>query len=371
MKTIDDAIKAWQWLCDPKNTHEVGGVRVFSVNAFHKAVLRGETKEHVNAVLDLLAGIVGSPIQADLKGTGRSMEARSLDSTERSESELRELLDNSLKSRQEADRQNAANANAAEESTMTDSKLELAIAAFDWFVDPENFELDHRNSPVFSVEKLCRELTVDKAVLEESLILLERNSVIGRPFAEANIRGRKLRPINKTWLERDGRRRLLAILKPEAPSPYVPFGTARVLRTTHYYSGRQLFTAKEGEILSDESKIRALLGAGGVLAKLADVDARMCAAPKCGHRYNSAESPALDYQPLEAIARTQFTPDGGARYVYLAPGDLIADRQMCLTIQRIEWLQPFVRELQPSEYETCPRCQRISKRSAALQKQVA
>lgn len=408
---LNNALLAWEWLANPSNsepleplksdgnsTEPITGealvgdafvpmdARRFSPNALHKQKFGRLTKADVHKALHLLeeSGVVGILFTEATGGRPKSFRhisgdwlcADNIDAFEKKKTKLTELLTQVLCMNQSNDyvankTQNAATEDQSavenvDEKPSTNQIFELAIQVFDWFADLENHEMDNRSQRFFSVERLRRAIEVDQAELDHALNVLEhRVSVIGA--RQQDLRGRQIRYIRPEWLGRGfGRRRLLEILKPEPPKPYVPFGPARVLRTAHVYVGGQLMTFNEGDIVRDEFQVSALLKAEGMIAKLDEVDARACA--KCRHRFALTESAPIDYPILEAIRRDIITyPDSTT--LTLKPGDVLTDRSQCLrlTTAMPDRIKDTLRVLPPDAYMMCPKCKHVSKNNADLQ----
>jgi len=414
---LSNAITAWEWLADPTNSELIEqtfesdeksiegepfvgdafiplDARRFSTNALHKQKFGGLSKESLNEILSLLqeAGVVGVPFS--LPTGGRPKELRHIsadwlcsdnkDALERLKTKLTEMLTQVLYARQaNSYAQQTAEKITGSPSTdlgqvatdlnqvatdlkpsielnqpTVDSKIELAIKIFDWISDPENFEVDARNKPFFSVELLRRALGVENSELHEALGLLQRAVVIGTHFTDP-VRARKLHHINESFVKGKDRERLLRILKHQPSTPYVPVGPSRVLKEVSVYVQKQLMTFKENDIVSNEAYLSVLIKAGAILAPLSDANVRLCLNQKCRHRFDISES-VTDFPVLEAIRRDIILFGFGGTSISVIPGDVITDRAKCLflTSDAMKDRGTF-RVLEPDRYTCCPQCKNV------------
>jgi hypothetical protein len=371
-----NAILAWEWLSVSSNSEssddETGdNGRRFSPHALHRQAFAKSTKADVDDALNLLheLNIVGDSFSQS--SGGRPKEFRSLNTswiaeksdTERLKAKLIKLLGYHCQS------PDVMPSPAMLPTEELDSKNDMALKCFAWLTDLENQEIDNRNQPFFSVERLRRALGIDQTELNESLRLLTVNfgraDVLGMPTKDS--RGRSIHYIQAAWLKSGSLSHLKRILQPEPPKLQVPHGPARVLRDISVYVGKLFMTFKTNDIVREEFQITALLTAGAILAKLDDTTARVCENSKCRHRFDISEAPELDFPIFEAIKRDLIRLSGSFFHLSVNIGDVVFDRLHCLTLARMkERVTTSFREIPADNYTCCPKCKSVSKKNPEL-----
>ena len=386
---IELALTAWRWLADLNNSEPqpplvdyradrelsdpliVGDAAVpmdsrrFSPGILHKKVFGKKTRAEVDEILNLLeiVGVVGSSFH---DGTaGRPRELRNFLPGLLRETELTDMLTKAMSAspvKDHAPETNVTNEIALQiDSHEQEIKAtaEITLKVYDWLSDPENTELGSYNAEVFSIKRLSRE--IDNAA--EGLRILEYRQIISKPFDEPNTRGRKMAKLNQDWFKPGGKERLVQLLTPAKPEPYVKCGPLRVLNECMVFRPGSGGKLPAGLIVTDEDFCSFLLHGGFPVAPMQETDACMCPVTSCRLKFKTSDYAPLDHPVL--IVRQPFYFYFNQTQIRFKRDDVVSrwDLVKFLTAGKEHW--PVV-VAAPSEIAICPKCRHVSRRTVML-----
>jgi hypothetical protein len=391
---IEDAIKAWSWISDTKNSEpqpaltdspesrglsDAFGIgdammpvdaRRFAVNRLFKAKFGRLSKDKLNAILARLelVGVVGSSFDSEPTG-GRTKEMRRIsaewqctDNPEVAgnlETKLRELLTKAINATEIA-------AKAAREEAVqlsTEEVIREAATAYDWLADGDNLELNHHNEAVFSTGMLQK-----TGASDETVNALRKVGVIGQLYKEPNARGRMLCTRNAAWFP-CGKERMIKALTPAKPEDWVQVGPLRMLHTSCIPIAGQMMQFSAGQIIYDEHVCKILAKGGALVVPASDMDTCICPVSHCRHRFKLSETVPPVMRPL--VWLDALNVEDGHQFFFRGqlmrrqPGD-IEWREDLIKFLTQPGVHFPVAEAGPIEFANCPACGTISKRSALL-----